>query len=240
MKKQQYLDELKKSLEKAKVADVDDIIFEYAQHFDFKLADGFTDEEIAAKLGNVNDVAAQFAESGVKTNTKVIGGKPLVYTGLGVSNIGTGMFFTLFAAWTVVLGAVALAFLFTAGLLLTGTNIANLVPPMPYINKFLFSFPIMALSVLSALGTIYCFLYMKQLCRAYARWHRNIVAAAKQKPILPSLAKHPQLAPKTKRKLRNIFAITFAVFGIMFIIAYAVAAIKAGNFEFWHVWEWFA
>lgn len=239
MNKQQYLDELKKNLEKLKVADIDDIISEYAQHFDFKLADGYHDEEIAAKLGDVKTVAEHFAEGGAKPAAKVLGGKPLIYTGLGFSDVGAGIFFILFAAWTFVLGAAAVAFLVASGLMFTGINIANIIPPMPYINSFFFALPMVALTVLSAVGTVYCYFYMKQLCKAYGRWHRNIVAAVKQKPVLPSLAKHPQLTSKTKRKLRNLFSIAFVVFGITFIIAYVAAAIATGAFEFWHVWKWF-
>ena len=51
MTKQDYLTALKQELNKNAVADAEDIVSEYEQHFQFKLADGFSDEEIAAKLG---------------------------------------------------------------------------------------------------------------------------------------------------------------------------------------------
>lgn len=239
MNKQNYLDELRKNLEKLNVTGIDEIISEYSQHFDFKLADGFSDEEIATKLGDAKTVAEQFAEHGITTNAKAVSGKTFIYSGLGFSTASTGILFIIFAAWTLILGLSAVAILFTSGLMLTGTNIANIIPPMPYVNRFFFTLPLLALSLLVAVCTVYCCLYMKQFLKAYFRWHRNVVAAVKQKPILPSLALHPQLNPKAKRKLRNVFLITFIVFGITLIIAYAAAAIQAGAFEFWHVWQWF-
>ena len=51
MTKQDYLTALHQELNKNAVADAEDVVSEYEQHFQFKLADGFTEEEIAAKLG---------------------------------------------------------------------------------------------------------------------------------------------------------------------------------------------
>ena len=51
MKKTEFLNKLREELEKRNVADAADILEEYEQHFDLKLADGFFEEEIAARLG---------------------------------------------------------------------------------------------------------------------------------------------------------------------------------------------
>ena len=51
MKKAEFLNKLREELEKRNVADAADILEEYEQHFDLKLADGFFEEEIAARLG---------------------------------------------------------------------------------------------------------------------------------------------------------------------------------------------
>lgn len=52
MKKTEFLNKLREELEKRNVADAADILEEYEQHFDLKLADGFFEEEIAARLGD--------------------------------------------------------------------------------------------------------------------------------------------------------------------------------------------
>ena len=44
MTKQDYLSELRNELTKTAVADAEEILMEYEQHFQFKLADGFTEE----------------------------------------------------------------------------------------------------------------------------------------------------------------------------------------------------
>ncbi len=51
MTKTEFLTELARELAKRNVADAADVMEEYEQHFAFKLADGYSEEEIAAKLG---------------------------------------------------------------------------------------------------------------------------------------------------------------------------------------------
>ena len=51
-----------------------DVVEEYQQHFSFKLADGYSDEEIAARLGDPVALAAQLgeAEAGEKRHSAVL------------------------------------------------------------------------------------------------------------------------------------------------------------------------
>lgn len=72
MTKQEYLNELKSELIKQGVEDTEEVLTEYEQHFLFKLADGFPEEEIAAKLGAPGTIAAQFA--GIPSKKKQKGG----------------------------------------------------------------------------------------------------------------------------------------------------------------------
>ena len=53
---------------------VADVVEEYQQHFSFKLADGYSEEEIAARLGDPVALAAQFgeAEAGDKRHSAVL------------------------------------------------------------------------------------------------------------------------------------------------------------------------
>ena len=52
--------QLENELRKRKVADAAGIIDEYGQHFAFKMADGYSEEEIAARLGDPTALAARF------------------------------------------------------------------------------------------------------------------------------------------------------------------------------------
>lgn len=67
MTKAEFLTELARELEKRNVADAADIMEENEQHFAFKLADGYAQEEIAAKLGTPAVLAAQFETAGPQT-----------------------------------------------------------------------------------------------------------------------------------------------------------------------------
>ena len=58
MKKNEFMTKLADELKKRGVEDADDVAAEYKQHFAFKLADGYSEEEIAAKLGAPAALAA--------------------------------------------------------------------------------------------------------------------------------------------------------------------------------------
>ena len=62
---------------------------EYAEHFDMKLRDGYSEEEIAARLAPPAEIAAQFGEiklaGGGKTGNKII--------------LAIGLFFADILAW---------------------------------------------------------------------------------------------------------------------------------------------
>ena len=48
MRRNEFIETLKENLERNGVRDTGDIIEEYEEHFAFKLADGYSEEEIAA------------------------------------------------------------------------------------------------------------------------------------------------------------------------------------------------
>ena len=96
MTKNEFVEKLAKELAKRGVADAADIEEEYRQHFAFKLADGYSEEEIAAKLGDPAKLAAQF---GAETVGAPGGGKKAaVVTGLVFLDIVTALGFIALAA----------------------------------------------------------------------------------------------------------------------------------------------
>ena len=66
MKKTEFLNKLREELEKRNVADAADILEEYEQHFDLKLADGFFEEEIAARLGDLPAGRAEYPRTAAR------------------------------------------------------------------------------------------------------------------------------------------------------------------------------
>lgn len=72
MTKNEFVTQRTAELHKRNVAA--DVVEEYQQHFSFKLADGYSEEEIAARLGDPVALAAQFgeAEAGEKRHSAVL------------------------------------------------------------------------------------------------------------------------------------------------------------------------
>ncbi|NCB52975.1 MAG: DUF1700 domain-containing protein [Clostridia bacterium] len=234
MKKSDYLGRLRDELQKKKIPDVDDIVSEYEQHFAFRLADGHTEEEIAAKLEAPEAIAAQFGTEKSEKSPKSAGGF-LLYAGLTFAALLEAMLYILFFAWVIVLGAASVAFAAIGGCLIVNTNVAGLIPAMPYSGALILGISILALAVVSAVGTVYCFAYTKQLIKASMRWHRNMTASSP----LPPLPVNPQFSVKIKRTLRTVILSATMVCGVTFVVAYTVLALQAGALGFWHVWHWF-
>jgi uncharacterized membrane protein len=239
MNKNDFLTELRKKLSLLKVADIEDIIAEYEQHFNFKLADGYSEEEIAVKLGHPEELAQQFATAEEPKARKTKGNKALAAVGLSFADILVAALFILLYGLVVVLAALAAATCTTGVCLALNIDGFGLIPSMPYGCALIYAIAFMALSVLSVTAMIYCFLYIRQLGRAYRRWHKNVLALAGGKPVYPALATHPRISPKFKRRLRRVTLVSLTMFAVGFIAGYIVCALSAGAFEYWHTWSWF-
>lgn len=237
MNKQVYLNELRQRLSSYNVEDIEEIIAEYDEHFVRKMADGYTQEEIASKLGAPKEIAQQFASVGVKSDGKRAG-RIIVGTGLVFADIFIVSFFIVLFAWVFVLGVTAFATaLCGLGLLIRPLLPAGIVflPPMPYFGAILLAVSMIALGVLMAVVTVYSWSLALQLGKAYRRWHKNMMSDGKY----PPLAKYPMLKDVVRRKLRTATLVALVAFGVSFIVGFVVLAICAGSPGFWHVWHWF-
>lgn len=239
MNRTEYLDRLEDELRRGKVADAGDIVREYEQHFAFKMADGFSEEEVAAKLGSPAGIAQQFILSGAGDGAGRRGGKAAAAVGLCLADLFAGCFFVLLFAWGIVTAAFSLCCAACAVCLLGGFNIYGLIPSMPYWCGAVFGLSLAALAVLSAVGCVYFTAFLRQLLRCYGRFHRNAFAVASGEPSLPPLAIHPRFSAKAARRLRTLALISLALFAACAVLGYAVSALSAGAIEFWHAWGWF-
>ncbi len=237
MTKFEFMEQLKKELTKNNIADVSDIISEYEQHFTFKLADGFSEEEIAANLGSPIQIAAQFCAEDDKARPQK--NKWAVTAGLCLADVVAGMLIILLIAWGIILAAFSLCSLALAVSLILGIYPWSQIIPMPLGINIIFSIALAALSILSAVGTIYYSAFVRRLIRAYGRFHHNSLAAALGKPVLPALSVYPNFQQKTKRCLRRITLISLSIFAAFIILAIIVSMICSGSIEFWHTWGWF-
>ncbi|MDD4124515.1 MAG: DUF1700 domain-containing protein [Eubacteriales bacterium] len=240
MKKTEYLTSLHNELEKKNIPEADDIIAEYEQHFSFKTADGYTEEEISAKLGDPATLAAQYENGTKSTNGKASYGRKItVAVGLMFSDIFAGVFFVLLYAWELMMTVLSLTCAVIAACLFGGLNICSLLPPIPYWCGVIFALSFFAFAVFTAMCCIYFAAFIGQLIRSYGRFHHNTYAAASGKAVLPSLAINPRLSAKVNRRLRTVTLISLAVFAACTVLAMLVSMISSGAVEFWHAWNWF-
>ena len=62
MTKNEFMTQFASELQKREVSDAADIIEEYEQHFAFKLADGYSEKEVAARLPSGNCFPKAYGE----------------------------------------------------------------------------------------------------------------------------------------------------------------------------------
>lgn len=238
MTKNEFMSLFSKRLKERDVADIEDIVAEYEQHFLFKMKDGYSEEEIARKLGDPAMLADQYDASEGRAPSGT-GKKAVTYLGLAFADLFVGAFFLTLYAFGVVLGALAIACAILGACLLGGMSPFGWIPYLPYGCAALFAIGLLSLAVLSAAGAWYWFAFVRQLLRSYGRYHRNCLASASGEPTLPSLAVHAQWAPRTRRRLRQVAMVSLCVLAVSLIAGYVVCAISAGALEWWHVWNWF-
>ncbi|MCE5188928.1 MAG: DUF1700 domain-containing protein [Eubacteriales bacterium] len=234
MTKQDYLSQLKSELKRNGVSDAEDIVSEYEQHFLFKLADGFSEEEIAAKLASPESIASQFA--GIRAEGKHKKRKKgLLVLWLTLIGIFEGMLYAAFLSFTVGLLCGSLVPTVLGAELIAGLNFMNILPPMPYGGAIVFGVMMIALGVMLFLFAVYCFAFLRQMMRASLRWRKNMV----DDEALPLLPMSPQFSPKARRTLRSVLLWAVLIFGITFITGYTILGLYTHSMGFWHALGWF-
>jgi len=243
MNRLEYLAALEKALKSAGVRDLADILEEYAEHFDMKTADGYGEDEISARLGPPEEIAAQFKEI-TPSAGRGIGTKIMLAVGLFFADLGLAVpIFAALYSWIAALGATAISTVLVGLVMATGIDRLDVVsayvhmPYMPYVFALLLGIALLALGVLAAAGTVYCAIYITRLLKAYFRWHKTVWAGASRKS--PPKPLHPVLSPKKRRRMRSVVLISLLVFAVFLVAAYGSMAIATGSFEPWHVWGWF-
>ena len=235
MNKQTYLAELKQSLQANSIPDIDEIVAEYEEHFAHKAADGYTEEEIAKKLGDVRELAAEYAAGEQAAEPR---GRLFRWIGLAFADITIAPLFLVSYVWVAALaiaalGLAALGVNLTAGPLFAAQ--AQVIPYIPRLPSVLLGVSAIALGVLFWILTIYCLLFVKKLSASFARWHRAVLTGRK----LPPYALFPLAQGRARRRLRHVTLVCLVAFLALSTAAYVLMAMSAGNPEFWHVWGWF-
>ena len=245
MNKHDYLSSLERALREAGVRDCEEIIEEYSEHFDMKTADGYGEEEIAARLAPPEEIAGQFVELGPQDGRRISSGAVRVFTTIGVvlSDVVIAPILIVFFAWVVLFAVFSLVCATVGVTLASGVeqfiieNTLVTVPPMPFICSLFLGITVFALAVMSGIATEYCRLYVMQLLKKFARWNRNILG--KKGAVSPPLPIHPWITARKRRVMRMIAIVSLAVIVIGMIASVGSMIISARSIEPWHVWGWF-
>jgi len=248
MNKQEYLTELEKALKSAGVRDGEDIIEEYSEHFDMKISDGYSEEEIAAKLAAPEELAGQYREITPDSPDEKSGKAGAIiariskWTGVITLDVVMAPIFLALYAWMIAFAVAAISVAITGIVMIAGIDrIPALSPyvhvmPMPYICALVFGISLLALAKLTAFGTEYFRLYANQIFRKYTRWHKNVLGKG---PTSPPLPLHPQISPKKRRIMRTIVLLSLVFFIVGLIVTLALMMILSRSLEPWHQWGWF-
>lgn len=235
MNKKEYLEELRKELETANVKGIDEIIEEYGEHFDFRSEEGQSEEETAEALYSPKSVAEEFKKATKETDDGEKSGKGVKVAAVAALSV-LPLFAYLLACGTVlVLGAFSLASLCLGFCLITTINIGGVIPYIPYFSALVLGLACLSLAVLSAIGVMYDFMYVKQWGVSYIKFCDGIISGG----VHPSVTKHPKLSRKKAAALKLIAMISLVAFVALFTIAYASMCIQAKSMAFWHAWHWF-
>lgn len=237
MNKQQYLVGLKQALQSYQMTqeEIEEILLDYQEHFENKLASGYSEEEISVKLGDPKTIAAQFAEEegSKQAKSKVGAGKKICLILLSIWMIVADI---VLYAFTLTLGAIAIAVV-GAGIGVMIGNVAPYlnVPYMPTLGGILVGIAFIALGILVFVGMIYYTATVNSANRIYFRWVKKKMRG---KNTL-ELSVIPKFSGKTKRRLRATLLIMLVIFIAFLIASFVYLSLTAGSVEFWHVWNWF-
>lgn len=238
MTKSEFLEKLSAQLRRRNIADAEDIIEEYRQHFAFKLSEGHTEEEIAAKLGEPEAIAAQY--DAVVPRGK--GGiRAVALMGLGMADFGFGLLCLLLYSFGLVIGCFALS----SGLLALGLifDLGRLehftMPEMPYHCALVFGLAFAALTWLAAVGTAAFFRFISRLIRSFRRFHRRVLLSSPDKSGKDSQSAGLDYPAKPRIKRRRSCIFAAVIFSLCLTAGFILCVVSSGHIEFWHAWGWF-
>ena len=236
MNKKQYLDALQKELLQNGVTDVGDVLADYEAHFTRKALDGYTEEEIAHRLGNPVEIAADFlpdtALQGKAAKAKNLG---MMRVGLCFADLFALPFFLTLYIWAVALLAASVGVFALGVYIALGMDLISVIPVLTVAGGILLGAGIAVFAVLLFFGSVWFMLLSGQMTRAYMRWHGNRWYA-RHELALPVM---PQLRGRKRRFIRRVVLVSLIGCIMLFAAGFIVLSVQAGTPGFWHHWHWF-
>jgi uncharacterized membrane protein len=187
MNRQQFIETLRKQLSGLPQPDLDEIIYDYEEHIRNGVADGKSEEEIIAHLGDIRQIANQYRMSSAiraaeaRTTPASVGRAVIMTVTLGFFNI-----VIILGPYLGLLGALAGLFAAAVGIAAAGIGImvGMLVAPVfpEYINigvgypvAFFAAVGLSCFGVLFFIGDCYIAKYFFKGTLSYLKWNLNII-----------------------------------------------------------------
>lgn len=215
MNKEQFINNLKQGLRKHNIKDVDDIINDYENYFDEQLLIGKSEVEISNKLGNLDSIISDYAESSTKTKTKWFDLVTVGFVAIPLLIILYGLL-VIFIGGALASWAVAVYYLFRLDSL-------AFMPPIPVGVHLLYVLLMLVWAV---------FFFSLSI-----RFAATIKSMTTQFVVKQSIRIGNYSIKKVYTKLFN-YSLIIGV--SLLVVVYLISSIVTKNFEFWHVWNWFS
>jgi uncharacterized membrane protein len=214
MNKQTFLETLEKGLKNKQVSDISDILEDYQEYFERQLALGKKEEDIASSLGNLDSIILDYAD--IQS-----GNKKKWFELVTISFIALPMLIMSYGLW-ISFAATSLAFWGVAVYLTFSIQSLSFMPMIPLIPKIFFILSAFVSCIFMFSLSVRYYGVLKSMTKQYVVKQSIRIGEYKQSPIYI-----------------KIFNVSFWMMIALLFITYAVSALVAKSFEFWHVWEWF-
>jgi uncharacterized membrane protein len=225
MTKINFLDQLKKGLLKLGVSDTEDIITDYATHFDNALLSGKTEDEISAELGSISDILSEFeSNQSVKPEKNINNFSSIVVYDIFYYPVILSLYIFIFAL-----------FISVPAIIVMGIYLASMLDYLSIIPKLVFPFA-QIMGIVFIIFSLLVFLVSKILLK----WvnHLFINEVKRQKEMINGIPYEKHYLSIDKKIYLYIKWLSIGLLSLM-ILTYIIGIAMTKSAQFWEVWQWF-
>ncbi|MCG8570103.1 MAG: DUF1700 domain-containing protein [Spirochaetes bacterium] len=190
MNRNEFITALRSELRGLPEAEINEILYDYEEHFRIGLENGQTEEEICRKFGDVKDIARQYFVTYRINHAEHNMSAANIFKAV-LATAGLGFFNLVFVLWLFITIIAILVALFTTSVSLTAGGIfaffAILLSPffpiisigMNPVSALAFSVFLTAFGILFTIGNCYVAVYVYKVIIKYLKWNLDIIMQKK-------------------------------------------------------------
>lgn len=187
MNRNEFMEQLRNGLNGISQEEIEDILYDYEEHFEIGLSKGKTEEEIAKELGNPKSIAKAYRASATVTAAENDPSPGNLFKAI-LSAMALGFFnlVIVLGPFIAMIGLLFALYAISVGFILGGVGsfFGTIVSPfLPYsinvgmhpITSISFGIGLTSLGVLIMIGSFYLTKLLYQGTIKYLRWNINII-----------------------------------------------------------------